>query len=247
MSDDETKYFVEELSKKLKDTAYKFVLELKDQAGKISVPDGWRQLVNVILQDTAIAMSNVFTNRDSNDIIIPRDEETKALGQADVHVCALAVKNKKRYVLTMDASIWSALYMIYPDAKDRVRPIFSCLRLLFKDKPKTFVEALIMVIAHKKYKFARNLLDSRASLICFEDLIKSIDDVLQRYVSDLIYTKVWSSQKDNVVELMGLRERIRDAAMRNAKHNGELVFNDDQFINELNSIHTSLVSAGVTD
>lgn len=248
VSDGETKHFVEELAKKLPGTPYQFVVELKDQASKIPLPAGWRQLVNVIIQSSsAVALSNVYTNRDSNDIVIQKDERTKALGYADVHVCALAIKNKKRYVLTMDTSIWSALQIIDPDTKDRVKPIFSCLRLLFKDRPKTFVEALIMIIENKRYKFAKNMLDSTASHICFEDLRKSIDDVLQRWVSDLIEDKLWSSQKTNILDLIELRERIRGVVTNNAHHNGELVFDDDQFINELNSIRSSLVSAGATN
>jgi hypothetical protein len=246
VSDGETEHFVGELAKNLLPKPYKFLLELKEQANKIPLPDGWRLLVDVIIRNPAIAFSNVFTNLNSDNIIVQKDENTKVLSQADVHVCALAIKNKRRYILTMDASIWAALYEVDPSTKDRVRPIFSCLRLLLKDKPKTFIDALILVVSNQRYKFARNLLDSKASQICLQDLIRCIEDVLQRYVSDLITTKAWASEKDHIVELMDLNERIRDVVRKNVHHNGELVFTEDQFIKELNGIQASLVSAGVT-
>jgi hypothetical protein len=242
VSDTETAQFVAELAKKLQSLTFEFVLELKDQAHSIPLPTGWKQLANVIIQNGAIALSNVFTNRKCDDIIIQKAEQTRILGHADVHVSTLVIKNKKRYVLTMDTSIWSALYIINPDSRSKVRPIFSCLRLLFKDDPKTFIEALSMTIVKGRYKFAKNLLDNDASHICFEDLRKSIDDVLQRYVSDLIENKLWSSQKNDILEVISLRERIRDIVKNNAHHNGELMFNDDQFINELKDIQASLIN-----
>jgi hypothetical protein len=142
----------------------------------------------------------------------------------------------------MDTSIWRALYTIDPKFRERIKPLFSCLRLMFRDDPKTFIMALTVAIEKKRYKFARNLLDNDASHICLEDLEKSMDDVLSRYLSDVVEKKLWDLQKDNITELISLRERVRNIVRNNTHLDGELAFNDAQFINELKDVHTSLVS-----
>jgi CRISPR/Cas system-associated protein Csx1 len=242
VSDGDTTRFVAELAKKLLSTGIRFVLELKDQASKVPLPTGWKQIPDVIIQNGANSLSNVYTNMENAKIIVKKTEQTRILGQADIHVCTLVHKNKKHYVLTMDTSIWSALHIISPESRDRVKPIFSCLKLMFKDDPKTFIEALMMTIVKKRYKFARNLFDNNASHICLEDLRKSVDDVLQRYLSDIVEKKLWDSQKDNIAELISLRERVRNIVKNNTHLDGELTFNEDEFINELRDVHTSLVT-----
>jgi hypothetical protein len=242
VSDDETARFVAELAKKLRLVKLEFILELKDQVQKISLPIGWKSFTNIMVQNTAKALSNVMTNKHDDEIVVQTNAQTRVLGHADVHVCTLVCRNKKSYVLTMDTSIWRALYTIDPKFRDRIKPLFSCLKLMFRDDPKAFIMALTVTIEKRRYKFARNLLDNDASHICLEDLEKSVNDVLSRYLSDVVDKKLWDLQKDNITELISLRERVRNIVKDNTHLDGELTFNDEQFIKELKGVHTSLIS-----
>ena len=246
VSDEETKRFVEALSTKLQTTSFHFVIELKEQSSKIPLPSRWKHIANIILrninQNGAKAFSNVFTNNLDAEIIVEKNENTKVLAHADVHICTFIFNHQKNYVLTMDTCIWSALYIVNPNLKGRIVPIFSCLRLLFKDEPRVFIEALKMTILKKRYRFAKNILDSDASRICYEDLMKSVDDVLQRYVSDLIENANWSAKKENFTELIELRGRIRDLVKNHTHYNGEFSFDDAEFIKELKQIEDSFIN-----
>jgi hypothetical protein len=240
VTDSQVEKFISELAKNLQGNKICFVLELRGDYAKVHTPTTWSYIPNAILRDNAHAFTNVITNKQNPNMIIEKDEHTRILGHADVHVCAVITNNQKNFVLTMDASIWLALYTINRDLQKNIYPIFSSLRLLFKDDPLTFINALTLVISKKRYKFVKNILDTVAAQICYEDLLSSIDDVLQRPLSDLIKVNSWSEQKNNYMQLFSVRERLRHLVQNNTKHNGELSFDEDKFINDLKAIQTSL-------
>jgi hypothetical protein len=140
----------------------------------------------------------------------------------------------------MDACIWTALYIINPNLKDRIVSIFTYLRLIFKDEPKTFIESLRKVI-EKRHKFAKDLLGSTASRICYIDLEKSVDDVLQRFISDVISKPLQTAQKDNVTELFNLKIKIRDLVRKHTHYNETISFDEEEFIKELKEIENSFI------
>lgn len=241
VTDAQVENFVTELAKNLKENTITFILELKDNYENIHVPDKWSHIPNTILRSsTPREFTNVISNNQNIGMIIEKDAQNRILGQADIHVCAVVTNNPDNFVMTMDASIWIALYHINNNFQNNIYPIFSSLRLLFKDNPLKFIDALTQVIAKKRYKFVKNVVDSVAARICYEDLLSSIDDVLQRTLSDLINENNWASQKDNYIELISLRERLRNVVEKNTTHNGELSFSEEQFINDLKDIHTLL-------
>ncbi len=244
VTDPEVANFITGLAKGLIGKNFCFVVELKDNYPNITVPNSWKYIPNVIVRPAASSLNNIITNDPNRNLVIEKNEQTRILGQADVHVCAIIVQNQKNSVITMDTSIWMALYIINPKLKDNILPIFSSLKLLFRDEPLTFIDALSMTITKKRYKFTKNLADSAVARICYEDLLNSIDDVLQRYLSDLIEANNWSAEKSNYIQLMTLREQIREVVKKNSSHNGELCFKDDQFINDLKGIRQIL--SGIT-
>jgi hypothetical protein len=235
--------FLLELSKKLETSMTKFILEMQDAADRIRLPPKWICVENVLVQNvlrnSVAYLSKVFTNDQTATNIIKKDTQTQILGHADVHVCAIVFKDPDNCVMTMDTAIWAALRLTIPNSKERILPVFSSLRIIFKDEPNTFIDALVNTISGKRYKFAKNISNSDASRVCYDDLDKSIDDVLSRYISSLVDDAKWSSSKV-FIDLIKLRDNARKVVAANTAFNGELSFNDDQFIKELKGIKVSL-------
>jgi hypothetical protein len=242
VKDSETERFITELAIKLQKIALHFVIELRASMPRIVTPTKWKCISDVIVRDKdcASALQNIITNNLAIINVIEKNTQTKILGYADVHVCTTVFGNRNHFALTMDTSIWSALYITDPRFKDRIIPIFGSLRLMFRDEPLVFIDALTMTIAKKRYKFAKNVADADASRVCYEDLVRSVDDVLQRKLSDLIDTANWSSRKDNYIQLIALREQVRNIVKSNTKHNGELSFDEPQFIKDLTEVRKIL-------
>jgi hypothetical protein len=247
--------FLVTLSRGLEKVPDIFIVELKEDTKHVSLPKSWKlindAMINFITGGKVIELSKVYTNHQKDlSVIITNDgkpitvftkdsETTQVLQRADVHVCAIGIKKHDYCVMSMDSGIWAALQVTTENYNYKIVPIFSSLKLLFKDEPIEFIKALSKVIETKKYKFAKNIVDTRASRICYDDLWKSIDNVLSRHIVELIEVQRWESAK-TFTDLIHLKQRVDALVSSSTIDAGVLSFDDSKFIKELKEVQESL-------
>lgn len=235
-------HLLDEIATASKSNDLEFVIETENQCDKMVVPTGWTKTVDVfVINGDVKSLKNVLTNTSLNEFCRVRKTETRRiLEHADVHLCALGLSNKKSYILSMDAGVWVAFQLIDPAKfKRRICPIFRYLALTFRDDPIKFVDALIEVVK-KRHAFANDMYGKLASLVCYVDLERSIEMVLDRCVAEIVEDVSWKLDKKRLPELLELKDKIRETVRLNTKIDDKLSFNDSQFIKDLNMIKETL-------
>jgi hypothetical protein len=233
--------FINQMSQRIKGQDIIFVLELEDFSANIEIPDGWTFTENLFLMSDSVPkpLMNVLTNYSAQENEQIRKTEMKRILECpDVHFCAIGFRNKKYYLLSMDAAVWAAFTYLEPEkGVTRVKTIFDYLAMIFRNEPTSFIDNLIELV--KNHKFAGNLYGKLATTLCIFRLESSVDQVLSRYVADKIEEGIGLGDVKETAKMFKLKDDIREVVRKHiSSGSGENIFSFDEekFINDLSGL-----------
>lgn len=232
---------IRQITSNLEGSNLNFLIELEQQLGNVSTSKDWYRFPSVILLTSrqVKALQNCVSTTQLTSIgTYRKDENNIALEHADMHVCTLGCSLHLSYIISMDSQIWKTLIHVDPNQRQKIVTIFRYLAEIHRDHPDSFIDALIKTI-EKRHKFASEITGSFSSTICFFDLEKSVENVLARYVSDVIEQKRWKDGA-SCAKLFNLKTRVR--SLLSSNNPTSISFDQGIFIRDLRSMKQEFIN-----